>query len=80
MSKTVTELTKGNLREVSELPNLNYSFQLLIQFAEHGMNGEENKHLSTGIWWHVDEYLQINDEEMKDLTPVKFLPLYEDVH
>lgn len=79
---TITELLKDKWRSVDELPNLNYSFHCLIQFKEHGMNGEENKHISTGCYWHIDELLQIIDSEMEKLklTPMFFFPLYEDVH
>lgn len=76
---TVTEILKDKWRDIEELSTLNYSFMILIQFEEFGMNGEENKHIGTGAYYHLKNQISICDKELRKMHPKKFFPLYENV-
>jgi hypothetical protein len=77
--ETVTQILNGKWRPFDELPNIGYSFAMLIQFEQHGLHGEDNKHISTGVYWHLTNTFSVADKEMKNFTPSKFIPLYENI-
>lgn len=77
--ETVTQILKDKWRSFDELPNIGYSFEMLIQFEEYGLNGSENKHICTGVYWHLTNTFSVTDKQMEKFTPAKFMPLYENI-
>jgi hypothetical protein len=54
----------------------NISFRCLIKFKETGFDGN---HISSGYYWHRDECFSVDNNEMKDFTPIQFIPMYSNI-
>jgi len=76
--KTLKSLLDENWIPVQKLPK-DYSFRCFIRFKEFGRGGESDNHMSTGIWWHMDNVFSIDCEDMKKFTPEYFIPLYDEI-
>lgn len=72
--KDVYTLLISEWRDLSEMPE-HISFRCLIKFKEFGVEGKN--HLSTGYWWHRYAKFTIDDMEMANMTPEKFIPIYD---
>ena len=84
VSKPTNEGNNANLLlaagwyDLSQLPEY-FSFRCIIRFKQFGMEGVECKHISTGYWSHVDKCFLIDNQEMKNMTPFQFIPVYDDI-
>ena len=76
--KTVSDVCAKEWLDITEAPNY-YSFRCLIKFQEHGISGPSQPYVSTGYWWHKGKSFIADSEEYGDLTPISFIPLYDQI-
>lgn len=76
--KTVLDVCATEWLDITEVPDY-YSFRCLIKFKENGLKGPSCPYISTGTWWHRDMEFSIDMEEHRHLTPVAFIPLYDQI-
>lgn len=75
---TLDTLLATSWLDISMIPN-NFSFRCLIKFKEFGIEGIDRNHISTGYWLHKENCFIIDNIEMKNLTPVQFIPIYDNI-
>lgn len=78
MTDNLYKLIEDNWIDANKAPKY-FSFRCIIKFKEFGFDGPQRNHLSTGYWWHLDMDFSIDNAEMKHLTPIAFIPLYESI-
>lgn len=79
MKKTdANSLLKGAWFDTLDVPDF-FSFRCLIKFKEFGIEGPERNHVSTGYWSHKASMFRVDNPEMRHMTPVEYIPIYEQI-
>jgi len=77
--KTVMDVCATEWLGLCEAPDY-FAFRCLIKFAEHGASGPSCPYICTGLWAHSVNAFIYDNEDYGDLTPVSFIPLYDQIH